>query len=307
MNWDHFVRKVIGDRNVVFGLAFALGLILGEGAAARTQGLTIPALGVLIAVTASEVSRRVFRDWRRVLRDTGLALVATYVLNAAAIIVLARLLAPEPELYAGFALVAAAPPAVGGLGFSLTLRGDVTLSLIGTIGAHVAALAITPLLTLALVGPGLVRPQQLFILLVELIAIPLLLSRVLRNRRLLPHVRHWRDPVINWSYGLVIFTVVGVNRSFFFAQPGLVARVTLVAAAITFGLGALVEVGLRRLGVPRPVRVSLVLLCTLKNSGFAAAAALTLISRLASLPGAVVSVLNSLYLLWLGFGVERRR
>ncbi|HOG47071.1 MAG TPA: hypothetical protein PLJ35_12280 [Anaerolineae bacterium] len=306
MSWRR-VRHVIGNRNVAFGTAFVLGLALGPAAAAPLAPYTVPALGVLIALTAADVSGRVFRDWRQVLRATGLALAATYVVNTVVVVALAALLVREPELYAGFALVAASPPAVGGLGFCTVLRGDVTLSLIGTIGAHVAALAVTPALTLLLVGPGLVRPQQLFVLLVELIAIPLALSRALRYRRILPYVRRWRGPVINWAYALVIFVAVGVNRDIFFGQPLLVGRVAVVAAASTFGLGTLVEYVLRRRRVSRAARVSLILFATLKNAGFAASAALTLISAEASLPGAVTSVFISLYLVWLGLQAERRR
>lgn len=304
MNWRR-VRRIVGNRNFAFGTAFVLGLVLGAPVARPLAPLTLPALGTLIALTAADVSGRVFRDWRQVLRATGLALLATYVVNMIAVVVLASLVVPEPDLYAGFALVAASPPAVGGLGFCAALRGDVVLTLVGTIGAHVAALVITPTLTLLLVRPGLVQPEQLFVLLVQLIVIPLLVSRVLRYHRILPYVRRWRGPVINWAYAVVIFVAVGVNRDVFFSQPLLVARVSLVAAASTFGLGALSQYFLRRLHVPRGTLVSLVLFATLKNAGFAASAALALISARAALPGAVTSVFISLYLLWLGLAAER--
>lgn len=305
MSWRR-IRRIIGNRNLAFGTAFALGLLLGPAAAEPLAPLTLPALGVLIALTAVDVSARIFRDWRLVLRSTGLALLATYVVNTVVVVALAALLVPEPDLYAGFALVAASPPAVGGLGFCLALRGDVTLSLVGTIGAHVAALVITPAITLLLVRAGLVQPGQLFTLLVQLILIPLLASRLLRYRRILPYVRRWRNPVINWAYAVVVFVAVGVNRDIFFSQLLLVARVSLVAAASTFGLGAVSEWALRRLHVARGPRVSLILFATLKNAGFAASAALALISARASLPGAVTTVFISLYLLWLGLVAERR-
>jgi len=301
------VLHIVGNRNVAFGTAFALGLILGPAVARPLAPLTLPALGVLIALTAADVPARIFREWRQVLRSTGLALLFTYVVNTVVVVALAGLLVPEPELYAGYALVAAAPPAVGGLGFCAVLRGDVPLSLIGTIGAHVAALAITPVLTLLLVGSALIQPQQLFVLLVELIVIPLVASRALRYPRILPLVRRWRGPVINWAYAIVIFVAVGVNRDTFFRQPLLVARVGVVALASTFGLGALTDWTLRRLRVARGPRVSLILFATLKNAGFAASAALALIGAEASLPGALTTVAISLYLFYLGFEAERRR
>ena len=305
VSWPR-VRRVLANRNFAFGTAFVLGLILGPVAARPLAQLTLPALGVLIALTAADIPGRVFHDWRQVLRATGLALLATYVVNTATVVALASLLTSEPNLYAGYALVAASPPAVGGLGFCAALRGDVTLSLVGTVGAHVAALAITPAITLLLLRAGLIQPGQLFVLLLELIVVPLLVSRLLRYHRILPRVRRWRGPVINWSYALVIFVAVGVNRDIFFTRPLLVARVSLVAAASTFGLGTLSDDVLRRLRVKRSTRVSLILFATLKNAGFAASAALALLNAEAALPGAVTSVFISLYLLWLGLTVGRR-
>ena len=73
----------------------------------------------------------------------------------------------------------------------------------------------------------------------------------------------------------------------------------------TFGLGALVSWALRRLRVRRPTRVSLILFATIKNSGLAAAVALALVSLRASLPGAVATALNVLYLIWLGVRARR--
>jgi bile acid:Na+ symporter, BASS family len=298
------VRNVIANRNVAFGTAIVLGLILGP-IVKPLAVLTLPALGVLIALTAADVPGKDFSQPRLVLRATGLALVFTYVLNTVVVVALARLLVPEPDLYAGFALVAASPPAVGGLGFCAALRGDVLLSLVGTIGAHVAALVVTPLLVLLLIGSSLIQPRQLFVLLVELIAIPLAISRLLRVKPVLRYVRRWRGPIINWAYALVILVAIGVNRDVIFRQPLLVGRIALVAFVATFGLGTLTEYVLRRWHVTRGTRVSLVLFATLKNAGFAASAALALISARASLPGAISSVFISLYLLYLGLVSER--
>ena len=286
---------------MVLALGSALGLILGPAVARRLEPLTLPALGLLITLAATEVSKH----GREVMEATGLALLASYVVSSGSILLFARLITPEPELFAGYVLVAASPPAASALAFCITLKGDVALSLVGTVGAYLASIFIAPLLALLIVGPGIVRPEQLFRTLLTLILIPLAVSRRLRNRRLLPAVRRVREPLIAWSFALVIFVVVGVNRDVFFREPLLVLRVAVVALLSTFAIGDLVDWGLRRWGVHRRRRVSLILLSSLKNSGFAAAVALALVSQLAALPGAVMSVVEALYILWLSAQVGR--
>ncbi|MGQ9682913.1 MAG: hypothetical protein ACUVX9_10275 [Anaerolineae bacterium] len=290
---------------MVLALGFALGLILGPTLARALEPLTLPALGLLITLAASEVSKHGFRRPRRVLAATGLALLASYVVSSGAILLFARLITPEAQLFTGYVLVAAAPPAASALAFCISLQGDVALSLVGTVGAYLASIVIAPLFTLAFAGSGLVQPQQVFTTLLTLIVIPLAISRILRNRRLLPAVRRVREPLIAWSFALVILVVVGVNRDVFFREPLLVLRVALVALFATFGLGEIVAWGLRRAGTNSRRRVSLTLLSSLKNSGFAAAVALALVGQLAALPGAVMSVVEALYVLWLGATVGR--
>ncbi len=307
MEWLRKLGRIIGDRNFILALGFVLGLALGEGPARVTQPFVLPSLALLIAVTASEISTHVFRRWRRVLQGTVLAIVATYVVSAGAYLIVARLLVPEPEVYTGYVLVAASPPAAGALGFCIALRGDVVLSLIGTVGTYLASLILGPLIALLFARPGLIQPAQLFIVLVQFVAIPLLVSRLLRYRAFLPYARKAREPIVTFAYLILLFTVVGLNRSVFFTQPGLVALIAVVPLACTFGVGTLAEWVLRRLRVERKTRVSVVLLATLKNSGFAAAVALALVSRQASLPGAVASIVNVLYIIWLGLRTPRQR
>ena len=298
--------RLLRNRNVALAAGFFLGLILGPEIARLFVPLALPLLGLVIAVTASEVSLRAFRHGRQVLAGTGLAVLSSYVIDSGAILLLARLLVPEPELYTGFVLVAAAPPAASALGFCLAVRGNVTLSLIGTIGAYVVAPFIGPLIAILFAGQGLIRPEQLFTSLVQLILIPFALSRVLRLRQVLPYTRRWRDVVLGWGYGIVLLTVVGANRNTFFREPALVGLIALVSVLTTFGLGALLEWVMGRLHVAANTRASLLLLSTLKNSGFAAAVALTLVSLRASLPGAIVTIVEAIFLIFLGLRVERQ-
>jgi len=57
---------------------------------------------------------------------------------------------------------------------------------------------------------------------------------------------------------------------------------------------------LKRVGINEKDRISMILLGTLKNSGFAAAIALTLFDETTSIPGAIISAVYALYMIWLG-------
>ena len=200
--------RLIGDRNAILILGFALGLALGPTVARRTEPLTLPALAVAITMTVSAISSRAVRPWRRLARMTLLAVGSSYGLGSAVILTLSWLLLRDQELLIGYVLLAAAPPGAAALALSAGLRGDLLLSLIGTVGAYLAALFIAPVMTLLLAGPGLFDPLQLLVVLLELVAVPLVVSRLLRTPRLLPYARRWREPVISWAFFLVILTAM---------------------------------------------------------------------------------------------------
>ena len=85
----------------------------------------------------------------------------------------------EEELWRGFVIVAAVPPAVAVIPFTGFLNGNVTFSLIGTLAAYLGALVITPLIALGFLGTSLVDPVKLSTIMIELILLPLILSRIL--------------------------------------------------------------------------------------------------------------------------------
>jgi lipoprotein signal peptidase len=63
----------------------------------------------------------------------------------------------------------------------------------------------------------------------------------------------------------------------------------------------ILEIILKKSGRSKQIRSSLILFATVKNGGFAAAAAFSLAGERASLPSALVSVIIILYLIYLSF------
>jgi len=57
---------------------------------------------------------------------------------------------------------------------------------------------------------------------------------------------------------------------------------------------------LKKKGINQKELISMTLLGTFKNSGFAAAIALTLFDKTTSISGAIISAVYVLYMIWLG-------
>lgn len=298
--------RLLRNPNIILLLAFIVGLVFGQALSFTTR-LTLPALAIIVAAGASEIPTHALSPLRRLERSTLLAVIASYLIATPAILLVAWLLIADPELLTGFIFVAISPPGVIVLPFTATLGGDVTLSLVGTVGAYLSALIVTPLLAALLIGPMLVQPLQLFITLVEVILIPLLVSRLLRWPPLLRHLDHWRTDIVAWGFFVVIVSVVAINRDVFLSEPIVLALSAAVALITVFGVGFLVESLLGRAGIEHRTLISLTMFAVIKNGGFAAATALALVSPRASLPGAVTTAVIALYLISLSLRAGQRR
>jgi BASS family bile acid:Na+ symporter len=294
---DRLVR-LLGDPNFLFVMAIVLGITLGP-VARWTQSLTLPALAVAMTVSTTQVASSAFRPLRKLVRPMLLSVVLNYLVLSTVILILARWLVPERELWIGFVLSAAAPPGVAVIPFSYILGGDTAFALIGTVGAYLAALVITPAMALLLVGESFGDPVRLATVLLELVVLPLVLSRLLLARRLKGRVERWRGKIVNWAFFLVVFTIIGLNQDVFLREPQLVVLISIITVARSFGLAFVLERLLKRLRVERATRVSYVLMGTLKNGGFAAGTALALFGQRASVPAGVGAAIAVPYLLWL--------
>ncbi len=280
-------------------------MLVGRGAH-RVQPLTLPALALAMTVSVVQVDAGAFRSLRNLARETFVSLLLNYVLLGGLTLLLARLWDPDPELWTGFVLSAAVPSGIAVIPFSFLLGGDTTLALLGSVGVYLSALLIMPALTSALAGADSVDPLRLVVALVELVLVPLVLSRLIRVSPLRATVERWRGAVVNWAFALLMFAVVGINRDALLRQPTVLALTLAIALAGNFGLGFALEWALDRLHVARPARVTYLLMASMKNTGLAAAMALALFSERTSVPAAVISATNVLYLVWLGVRWPRR-
>ena len=159
---------------------------------------------------------------------------------------------------------------------------------------------ILPGLILLLTGAEVFPFSKLILILIELIILPILFSRLLLFYHFHQSIISWKGTIINWGFFVVIFTVIGLNQKTFLEQPNILITVSLIAFTATFLGFILLNTVLKKMGINQKDRTSMILLGTIKNSGFAAALALTLFDETTSIPGAVFSAIYALYMIWLG-------
>ncbi len=258
------------------------------------------AMGAAMTASLTGVVASDFRPWRKVARATVLSMLFTYAINGLLTLLLARALVSDPDLWLGCVLLAATPSGIAVIPFSFMLGGDTSFALVGTLVAYVSAVVIMPLLAVLLAGSAAVNPMDLVTILVQLVLVPLLLSRLINASRLKAPLARWRGTIVNWSFALVIFLVIALNRDTVLRQPQILLVLGAIAVATNFGLAFVLDWALRKIHVNRATRLTGVMMGTIKNTSLTAATALALFGEQVSLPAAVVSATNVLDLIWLG-------
>ena len=300
------LKRLLRNRNVILTSALLIGLFWGKGAR-WTESITLPALALVMTLSTIGLPTSTFRSYRNLLMPAFIGVVMNYFVLGITLLVLNAILIHDEALRMGFILIAAVPPAVAVIPFTFFLSGDETLSLIGTAGAYLGAIFIMPVSALLFFGPGFVDPMKLAVIMLELIFFPVIVSRLLLRIGLAPRLYSIRGPVTNWSFFLLTYTIVGLNRDLILGHPLSLLPVIIIALASTFILGWGIEkVGIL-LHLPEKVLTSLVLLGTLKNYGLAGGLALALFSKKTSVPATVSAVFMIVYIIWLELKLRGNR
>lgn len=281
--------RVFRNRNVILSLAIILGLLAGQGAQ-WTEPFVLPALIFVMILSMITVSGTHFQSPRIWVTPLIGGIVMNYGVLGGLLLLLSQVFPLGTAIRDGFTLIAAVPPAVAVIPFTIFLKGDLLYSLIGTLGCYLGALFITPTLIWFLIGPG-VDVQILFFTLIELIILPLIVSRVIQYVKQAERITQITGALTNWSFFIIVYTVIGLNRDVFLRQPVSLLPIAIIVAIVTFVLGYLIE----RVGYYlrlEPMKItSLVLLGTYKNTGFAAGLALALFNQQAALPSTVYTII----------------
>ena len=214
-------------------------------------------------------------------------------------IVLAYILRVTEPYQIGLIALASAPPAVAVVPFTNFLGGDPHYSLVGFTSCYLGAFIFTPTIMSMFLGSQPGFQTKIFTLLFELIIIPLILSRVLLVTRLDERIESRKGTLVNWSFFLIIYTIVGLNKEIFLRDPVSLIPLVFISAICTFILGYIIEKTNIRLGITDKKIMSLMLLGTSKNSGFAAGIAITIFSVESTVPSTITTIFMLLYVIFL--------
>jgi BASS family bile acid:Na+ symporter len=298
-------KLLFTNRNFIFMLAIALALAAGQGATWIAPAL-VPIIAVTMTLSIVTVTNRDLISIKKSPYPILITLLFNYAIMSGITLFMAKWLILDSVLWAGFAIIVAIPPAISSTTVSYILGGDTVLPLIGTTGVYLIALGLTPVILILLLGASLISPVRIVLTLVQLIVIPLIVSRVFIATSVAQRIIKWRDIAINWCFFIAIYIIIGLNRQLFFAPTDVLSVVFIIAGVTSFGLGHVINFIGKKLGVERSKRISLVVIGTKKNTGLASAVAFAFLGPMAAFPAAVYAMFEILTIVWWGFFFKKR-
>lgn len=111
------LKSFLQNRNFILILSLILGLLWGK-AAQWTEGVTLPALAIVMTISTMSVPRSVFRSFRDLLAPAIAGIVMNYLILGTLLLGLNALLIHDEALKVGFVIIAAVPPAIAVIPFT---------------------------------------------------------------------------------------------------------------------------------------------------------------------------------------------
>ena len=263
--------------------------------------MTFYILAAVLTFSTSGIVLSEMNSKKEVFKSMSLGFILNYLLFGVVTIVTAYFLSPTKEIFWGFVIIAATPPGVAIIPFSIILGGNLKHSTLATLGGFIASIFMAPLIIKLFTGNEDMEILPLFISMLKIIVLPMILSRFLLIKPIKPFTVKYRGKIVNWGFATIIFIAVGINRQVFLSNFDVLFRVSLILFISMFVLGQAYDLILKKLNVSFEERISQNLILTLKSSGFSVVTALQLFNEEVVIPSAVMSVFVLAYLLFLTF------
>ncbi len=292
--------RFLKNRNLLLLTSFLSGLIWGE-ASHFLKGWILPILVLIMSLSTTHITLQELVQIKKYLRDILILTLIHYPFLSGLILFISQVWVNDPDLRAGFIVMAAIPSAVAVIPFTYLLKGEMAVSLIGSAWLYLFALIAAPLISFLFLDVATIDPLRLALTLLQLILLPFLLSRLLLRWKSYPRFQPHAGIFINSGFALILFIVIGMNRKVFFSHPDLLILISAIAILRTFVSGHLIDLLSRGLKVDPKRRVSYVLFGSYKNLGLAAAISLMLFNERAAIPAAIATPFEFLFLIWFNY------
>ncbi len=291
------IIKIVNNRNFLLIASLVLGLVLSQGAF-YLKKLVLPVLAVVMVFSSTSFQFRVLKDWKFFAKTTATAFLLNYIIFGALVLLMSKLLLRDPDLWLGIIAIIATPPGVAIIPFTVIYKGDTNYAMVGVLGTYLLAIVVSPLIIEVFAPQAGISPWQVIKIMVEIILIPVILSRLLLHKKVFPVVSKIRGKVVNWGFALIIYTIVGLNKQAIFSDLSIVVKISAVFIVAMFIAGIAYEF-LTKNKIPYEKRIAQNLFLTVKSSGFAAGTALALFGKQAALPSAIMAVFVVSYLIFI--------
>jgi len=277
-----------------FGGVFPGGVLTAD----VRSNLTVITLAVMLTVSLSRIpyeNLNPLTHKRSVLRAVILGLVVSSIIPLAGYFLL-----KDTEFGAqamGLVFIAATPFAASVGPLSYILNGDMEHAMRGTIVVYVIALAWIPFIVWLALGE-LVDMTNVVVTVIELIAVPLVVSRLLTKVKM---NKDYMAVFLNCCIFFLVWLSVGSTK--FAGDAWIFIAFLLIAALRSFGLGIGVEVVEKKAGIHWSQRVTDILMTSYKNKGIAIATCMAVLGPTGLAPVAMVAIATSIVVevLWVAF------
>ena len=253
------------------------------------SNLTILLLAVMMTISLSRIPSRNLspaKNPRSLVRGLLLGLIISSVIPMVGYLILSR--TEYADYAAGLVFIAATPFAASVAPLSLILRGDMEHAVRSTIYVYIATLLWIPLVVYVLLGEK-VNMADLIITVIEVIGIPLVVSRLLTK------VKIDKIKMAVLLNSIISFLVwLSVSSTSFNCGIWVMLAFLVIAGLRTFGLGNAVELSEKRAGIGWSQRVTDILMVSYKNKGIAIALCVATMGPL--VPYAMVAIASSIVL-----------
>lgn len=293
------ISEYIENTNLMLTTAIIVGLLFPAFSRGMV-GYVVFYLIVIMTLTTAQIKLGELEDLRGDIKQVFTSFLISYGFLSGTIFFLTLLLISNPDLKAGFIMMVAMPSAVAIIPFTNLSKGNERLSLISSSFIYLLSPVMASLIIYLFLGFKEINALRFIEVLVELILLPLFLSRLIPKVKFYGEIKKAQDIVVNLCFFALIYSIVGVNRHIFFGEPQIVFIVSTICFLRTFVTGTLVYLGARWIKVEKRTAITYTFFGSFKNMGVTATMALALINEVATIPAAIGIPFEILAFVYLG-------
>jgi BASS family bile acid:Na+ symporter len=276
-------------------LIFVTIAFIFPGPGVSMKSLLIPVL--IVSMTLALQGTKIGKLKKENRRTVFWLMVLNFVLLTG-VILLSTLLISNKDFRQGMIVLAAVPPAIAIITAAFLLKADTDTALLAEAGCYILSLALTPLIVW-LFFKSQVNIWELVKILLLLIILPFILAKGLDWLKMKLGIKYDFKEVANLAFGFTFYMSVALAVERILASLGSVVIVLVITIVTTFGLGVVVMLLAKKLGVNKKDLSLYPLFSTFKNGNLALGICISLFSVGSYVPIAVKSVVDAVYLVFL--------